>query len=74
MFGLGKKKTVIIYVEGMHCVHCANKVVKALSALNGVSKVAVDLDAKKVTFNCKEDFDTAKAADAVNALGFKVVA
>lgn len=73
MFGFTKKKTVTINVEGMHCINCANKVVKALSALDGVSKVAVDLDAKKVTFNCKEDYDVEKAVETVNSLGFKVV-
>ena len=74
MFGLEKKKTVVMNVNGMHCMHCANKVVKALSALSGVSKVAVDLDAKKVTVNCKESFDVAKLAETVNSLGFEVIA
>lgn len=73
MFGFEKKKEVALTVEGMHCMNCANKVIKAVSALSGVSKVTVDLEAKKVNLTCKESFDMAKAAEAINVLGFEVV-
>ena len=73
MFGFEKKKTVIINVEGMHCVHCANKVVKVVSALDGVSKISVDLDAKKVSVICKESFDVSAANAAITSAGFEVV-
>lgn len=73
MFGFEKKKTVVINVNGMHCSHCAAKVSKVVSSLDGVSKVSVDLDAKSVSFTCKESFDTAKACEAINAAGFEVV-
>ena len=73
MFGFGKKKTVVIKVDGMHCINCANKVVKALTSLDGVSKAAVSLEEKNVTVICKENFDTAKASESINALGFKVI-
>lgn len=42
------QKTVI-KVEGMGCAHCVATVNKAVSALNGVSSVTVDLEGKTVT-------------------------
>lgn len=33
-----------IKIEGMHCEHCAAKVEKALSSLDGVKKVKVKLE------------------------------
>lgn len=41
-------KTVLT-VDGMSCEHCVSAVKKAVSALEGVSGVAVDLGAKTVT-------------------------
>ena len=39
----------VIKVEGMACQHCINAVSKAVSALSGVSNVAVDLESGDVT-------------------------
>ena len=36
-------------VEGMSCSHCEDSVKKSVGALNGVEKVIVDLNSKKVT-------------------------
>ena len=36
----------IITVEGMHCMHCAGSVEKAVSALEGVKDAKVNLDKK----------------------------
>ena len=36
-------------VQGMSCGHCAGAVTRELSALDGVTGVHVDLEAKKVT-------------------------
>jgi len=41
--------TEILYVEGMSCMHCVNAVKSSVGALPGVSKVEVDLPAKKVS-------------------------
>ena len=47
MFHKQEKKVVII--EGMHCEHCAKKVENALLALEGVSKVKINLKTKEAT-------------------------
>jgi copper chaperone CopZ len=51
---LKKKKNitqndVLTYiVQGMHCSHCANSVIKLVSSLDGVSNIQVDLPTGKV--------------------------
>lgn len=49
---------IVLNVEGMSCSHCENRVKKALTALDGVAAVAVDLASKKVTV----DYDAGKVA------------
>lgn len=39
---------IVLDVMGMSCSHCENAVRKAVSALDGVSEVTVDLAAKQV--------------------------
>lgn len=41
--------TYVLTVNGMHCTHCSGSVQKALSAVAGVTKAAVDLESKKAT-------------------------
>lgn len=60
-------------VEGMSCSHCENSVKKAVSALDGVGSVEVDLKGNKVTI----DFDSAKVSidkirDAIEEQGYDV--
>jgi len=49
------EKTVLS-VEGMSCEHCVNAITKAVKALSGISKVAVDLAAKSVVL----EYDSSK--------------
>ena len=46
-------KAVTLSVDGMTCAGCAKTVTKALSAVEGVESVAVDLKAKTVTVTPK---------------------
>ena len=67
------KQTDVLNVEGMSCSHCENAVKKAVGALNGVDKVAVDLKGKKVTV----EYDAAKVntsaiKDAIEDQGYEV--
>lgn len=47
-------KNVTLNVEGMSCSHCVNAVTKAVTALEGVAGVNVDLAAKTVTVDFNE--------------------
>jgi len=61
-------------VEGMSCSHCEKAVKNALSEIQGVSDVAVDLEGKTVTVV----YDTEQAeednlAEAIEDAGYDVV-
>lgn len=60
-----------INVEGMMCMHCKASVEKVLSAVPGVSAVAVDLEAKTATVTCEASVLDADLVAAVEKKGFK---
>ena len=64
----------IINVEGMSCDHCKMAVTKAVSALEGVSSVAVSLENKTVSVDFEEErlpIDAIK--QAIEGQGYDVV-
>jgi copper chaperone len=64
----------IINVEGMSCDHCKMAVTKAVSALEGVSSVAVSLENKTVSVDFEEErlpLDAIK--QAIEGQGYEVV-
>jgi len=67
------KEITNIVVEGMSCSHCENSIKKAVGALAGVEKVAVDLATKKVTVEFDPEKVTGKAIfDAIEDQGYDV--
>lgn len=60
-----------LHVEGMMCMHCKASVEKVLSAVPGVSAVAVDLEAKSATVTCEASVLDADLIAAVEKKGFK---
>lgn len=68
MFG-NKNETIL--VEGMMCEHCAAHVKTALSALEGVNDVKVDLKAKKVTIKAKRELEDAELQAAIEKAGYR---
>lgn len=65
-----KKK---ILVEGMSCGHCVNHVKEALSELNGVVGVEVDLAGKSATIVASEDTKDEAIKFAIEDAGYDVV-
>ena len=61
----------ILHVEGMMCMHCKASVEKVLSAVPGVTAVAVDLEAKSATVTCEASVLDADLITAVEKKGFK---
>ncbi|HVI42513.1 MAG TPA: copper chaperone CopZ [Anaerovoracaceae bacterium] len=64
----------VLNVEGMSCSHCVSAVTKAVTALEGVSGVNVDLEGKTATV----DYDAAKVSlesikEAIEDEGYDVV-
>ena len=60
-------------IEGMHCKNCAVSVTKALEAVDGVSAVAVNLDAKNVVLTLCAAVDDAVLREVIDDIGFDVV-
>lgn len=58
-------------VEGMMCMHCKASVEKVLSAVPGVTAVAVDLEAKTAVVTCEAGVLDADLVAAVEKKGFK---
>lgn len=59
-------------VEGMSCQHCVNAVTEEVSKVPGVERVAVDLEAGKVTVTTAGAVDDAAVRAAVDEAGYTV--
>lgn len=62
----------ILTVEGMMCHHCQAHVQKALEAVEGVSAVEVNLEAKTATVTLAADVSDAVLTAAVTDAGYEV--
>ena len=60
-------------IEGMMCPHCQNRVQKALSDVEGVKDVHVDLDEKKASFQVSETVTDQQLIEAVEKAGYQPV-
>lgn len=61
-------------VAGMTCDHCVRAVQSEVGTLPGVSSVAVDLAAGKVTVQSEAPLDPAAVRAAVEEAGFELTA
>ena len=62
------------HVVGMTCGHCVNAVQEEVGKLDGVSQVAVDLDAGKVTVTSARPVGDAEVRSAVEEAGYELAA
>jgi len=60
-------------VQGMTCGHCVNAVTEEISAIPGVSDVAVDLATGLVTVTADADPSADAVAAAVDEAGYTLV-
>lgn len=75
-FNLTKGKSTmnkIVFVDGMHCAHCAAFVEKSLKAVDGVADVSVDLAGKKASVTLEKAVADDVLIKAVADAGFTVV-
>lgn len=67
-------KNITLNVEGMSCSHCVNAVTTALTALEGVAAVNVDLAGKTVTVDYEADRVSLESIkEAIEDEGYDVV-
>jgi copper chaperone CopZ len=71
MFNTKIKK--VITIEGMMCDHCKMKVERALSELNGVSKVKVNLKNKTATIYSTKSISNDDIKNSISKLDYKIV-
>ena len=60
-------------VKGMSCQHCVMSVTKALSQLDGVKNVQVDLAKGEVRFDNTKEVASSRIAKAIEEAGYEVV-
>ena len=63
----------VLRVKGMSCNHCVMSVTKALSKLDGVLNVKVDLQKGEVSFDNTKVLGLEKVENAIADVGFEVV-
>ncbi len=62
-----------IKVKGMSCQHCVASVTKALSEIEGIADVQVDLEKGEATFSEQNPVAEQSIKDAITKIGFEVV-
>ncbi len=67
-----KDMNKVLKIEGMMCAHCVAHVTKALSCVEGVKKVDVNLKKKTATLECAEEIANEKLIAAVTQAGYEV--
>ena len=65
-----KKINKTIYIEGMKCEGCVNRVKNVLSTIPGVKSCSVSLEDKKADLVLTKDIDDSVFQDKIEALGF----
>ena len=60
-------------VSGMTCAHCVMSVTEEITALDGVTDVAVDLPTGAVAVTSERPLDTAQVRAAVEEAGYALV-
>ena len=67
-----KMNTKIINIEGMSCNHCKMSVEKALSSIDGVTKVEVSLENKIATIESNKEINNDEIKKVIEEIGFTV--
>lgn len=64
--------TTTINVTGMTCGHCVGAVTEAVSKLDGVKDVQIDLPTGAVTITSDEEIALADLREAVDEAGYEI--
>lgn len=65
-----KKINKVIYIEGMKCEGCVNRVKNVLSSIPGVKKVDVNLEDKEAELILSKEIDDSVFQDKISSIGF----
>ncbi|MEW6595090.1 MAG: heavy metal-associated domain-containing protein [Thermodesulfobacteriota bacterium] len=62
-----------VKIQGMRCGHCSGSVTKALSAIDGITDVQIDLARGEATYTPTKEVSMETIRKAIAAIGFEVV-
>ncbi len=62
-----------VKIKGMSCNHCVMAVQKALSGIDGVKNVHVDLQKGEATFDASASVDMNTVKEVIQKAGYQVV-
>jgi P-type Cu+ transporter len=68
-----KKMQVELKIEGMMCAHCQKHVHDALSKMDGVTEVKVDLEGKNASVSATKDISQAEFSKVITDAGYTLV-
>lgn len=66
-------KELKINVNGMSCEGCQNRIINALSILDGINNVTADYKTGIVNIISKKELDISKIKEIIEDLGFDIV-
>jgi len=62
----------VLKVKGMSCQHCVMSITKALTKLEGIQNVKVDLQKGEVSFDNTKSLGSEKIEKAISDAGYEV--
>lgn len=62
-----------IQIQGMSCMHCVKHVTNALTDIQGVSNVVVNLKQNDATIEVVDNVDNLSLIEAIKEAGYKAV-
>jgi copper chaperone len=69
----GRNMMATVKIKGMSCKHCVMAVQKALSGINGVKNLHVDIDTGEARFEESAPVDMNAVREAIKKAGYQVV-
>lgn len=66
-------KEIKIYVKGMVCGGCENRVQNAVNTIKGVKTVTANHEDGTVIIMCKEKVDKKEIMEKIESIGFEVI-
>jgi copper chaperone len=64
---------ITLKVKGMSCQHCVMSVTKALSQLEGIKNVQIDLAKGEVRFDNTKEVASNRIEEAISDAGYEVI-
>ena len=69
----GDLQTLSLAIEGMTCASCVSRVEKAVTKIDGVVSVAVNLATEKASIQAQTSVDPQRIVQAIQKMGYEVV-